>query len=105
MNIKYKNECEAFQHNLCIIIIKFCTMCIIYVIRPIFNVYFMYCILTLKNKIKTKKRINKRINKFSVKNFILFLFYFYFILLLYFISLLYFIIKYFNNKTFPFYFI
>jgi len=73
---------------------------------PLFSTYiFIYCILALKNKIKTKKRINKRINKFSVKNFILFLFYFYFILLLYFISLLYFIIKYFNNKTFPFYFI
>ena len=37
-------ECEAFRHNLCIIIIKFCTMCIIYVIRHYFQRIFLFIV-------------------------------------------------------------
>jgi len=52
------NECEAFRHNLCIIIINICTMCIIYVIRHYFQrIFFLiYCILALKKKNKNKKK-------------------------------------------------
>ena len=58
---------------------------------PLFLTYiFIYCILALKNKIKTKKRINKRINSILLR--ILFCFYFIFILFYYYILFHYYIL-------------
>jgi len=42
--IKKLKECEAFRHNLCIIIINICTMCIIYVIRHYFQRIFLFIV-------------------------------------------------------------
>jgi len=43
--------CEAFRHNLCIIGINICTMCINYVIRHNFQRYFYLLYFSIK-KIK-----------------------------------------------------
>jgi len=44
LGVLHFDECEAFRHNLCIIIIKFCTMCIIYVIRHYFQRIFLFIV-------------------------------------------------------------